>query len=251
MKINTKIFSVPPYISTSWTNVSALHMKSGVLVVSLIDGETIEVPGLNAASIEHVFTTHANYLEAEEGQGQEMAMQPLKSGIIHSIRPFTEMINPNMLPDDEATFRLSIGTLGELGSVLHHNQSQSDTPEIPQEILHKIAEITKIVAPQDFVPPKPEPHCNCTHCQIARALNPHGPNVFVQQKELDLVEKEEEISDKDLHFQQWEIVQSGDQLYNVTNRLDTDEKYSVYLGHPVGCTCGKENCEHVVAVLKS
>ncbi|NGX33463.1 MAG: hypothetical protein K1060chlam4_01531, partial [Candidatus Anoxychlamydiales bacterium] len=40
-------------------------------------------------------------------------------------------------------------------------------------------------------------------------------------------------------------------LYRVTNPLDENEHYSVFLKDPIGCTCGKKNCEHVKAVLNS
>ena len=48
-----------------------------------------------------------------------------------------------------------------------------------------------------------------------------------------------------------EITQTGDKLFTVVNKLDPQENYHVYLGHPVGCTCGKQGCEHILVVLKS
>jgi hypothetical protein len=61
----------------------------------------------------------------------------------------------------------------------------------------------------------------------------------------------EEISDDDLKFRDWEIAQTEANLYSVTNPLDPSEHYSVFLGEPLGCTCGSKNCEHIKAVLKS
>ena len=43
----------------------------------------------------------------------------------------------------------------------------------------------------------------------------------------------------------------NDKLFTVINKLDQQEKYNVFLGEPVGCTCGKQGCEHMLAVLKS
>ena len=63
--------------------------------------------------------------------------------------------------------------------------------------------------------------------------------------------KEEIVSDAELHFREWDIKQLEKQLYNVTNPLDTTEHYQVFLGTPLGCTCGKTNCEHIRAVLNS
>jgi hypothetical protein len=87
------------------------------------------------------------------------------------------------------------------------------------------------------------PHCNCFHCQIARVLKPNKEDT--QQNE------EQEISAEDLQFEQWIITHTGDQLYSVINKLDDSEQYNVYLGEPIGCTCGQTGCEHLLAVLKS
>jgi len=62
---------------------------------------------------------------------------------------------------------------------------------------------------------------------------------------------EEEVSAEDLKFRDWDIVQSGDDVYIVTNPLNAEEQYNVYLGNPVGCTCGQPNCEHIRSVLNS
>jgi hypothetical protein len=35
------------------------------------------------------------------------------------------------------------------------------------------------------------------------------------------------------------------------NPLDHKEHYNVFLGDPIGCSCGNNNCEHIQAVLKS
>lgn len=245
MKINQKIFSIPPYISTCWSNVRALHMDGAALIVTLNDGKTIQIPGLSTPIVEGIFTTHANFLE--QLNSSENSMQ---SGITSVMNPFTDIFPQD--PQSDSHFRLTIGSLDELGSVMHHNSQQSNAPDIPKEILEKIVSITKIVAPEDLTLPKAEPHCNCTHCQIARALDPQEEPQPVLQNVLPHKEKEEEIvSETELSFQQWDITQTGNQLFTVANRLDPQEKYNVFLGNPVGCTCGKSGCEHIIAVLKS
>jgi hypothetical protein len=65
------------------------------------------------------------------------------------------------------------------------------------------------------------------------------------------LEEIEEVSDEDLKFRDWEIKQTAEQLYTVTNPLDANEHYNVFLGSPLGCTCGDKNCEHIRAVLTS
>jgi hypothetical protein len=63
--------------------------------------------------------------------------------------------------------------------------------------------------------------------------------------------KEELVSDDELKFRTWDISQSNEKLYIVSNPLDDHEHYSVYLGEPIGCTCGQKLCEHVRAVLNN
>lgn len=161
-------------------------------------------------------------------------------------------LNRSLLEGDgESSLTFGFGTFDSLGSALHHNENQSDIPNLPKEILSKISAIAKIVAPEDGQAlPKPEPHCNCTHCQIARAVH----EGFAETSDVSirgLAQPEEVIKDTDLNFQQWDIQQIEEKLFSVTHKLDANEKYRVYLGHPVGCTCGKEGCEHILAVLKS
>ena len=237
MKINKKILSIPPYISTSWDHVLALKMKNSDLVVCLTDGHTIDIPGLKPEIVEAIFFCHASYLESQEKRQQQQS---------RSNHPFNFLETEN---EAASPFRFGFGTFDALGSSLQHNPSQANGPDLPQEVLSKITAIAKIVAPDSAVDiPKPEPKCNCIHCQIARAIQIgiNGPEAQSEEGEM-----EEEIKPEDLHFQQWEIEQSGDKLYTVINRLDAKERYSVFLGHPVGCTCGKQGCEHILAVLKS
>lgn len=227
IKITDKTLSIPPYISTSWSRIAALHMKGGILAITLVDGDTVHIPNLNSDAINQIFQHHALYLEKEQTQ---------------SSLDFSKSKNP--IEQEEPAIRLAFGTsLEGLGNMMQHNPSQADSPDLPPEILQKIGAISKIIGPTDEVLlPKAEPGCNCFHCQIARALNPvaHQPEA-----------EEPEVHDEELQFQQWTITQTGEKLFSVVNRLDEHEKYNVYLGQPVGCTCGKQGCEHILAVLKS
>lgn len=229
MKINDKILSIPPYISTGWDNVRTLHVKENTLVVSLKDGEIVTVPNLSHDIITSVFSAHAAYLEHKtqaNAPGQDFAQ-------------LFSQEQKEALP-----FQLGIGNPENLGSVLHHNPAQRNAPALPSALLEKIAAVAKIIAPDAIVGiPKPEEGCNCLHCQIARALH--------SSLNAEPHDVEEEVLPEDLTFRQWDVVQTGDNLYTVTNTLDPQEKYSVFLGNPIGCTCGQPNCEHIVAVLKS
>ncbi len=70
MKINSKILSIPPYISTSWKNIASLHIETQqpmlILVVTLLSGVRIEVPDLESTMMEAIFAAHTRFLEQEE-----------------------------------------------------------------------------------------------------------------------------------------------------------------------------------------
>lgn len=221
MKINDKILSLPPYISTSWKNIVSLQVEnkpSGlVLAIELITGSRIDVPHLDRPTLEKIFAAHAQYLEHESGQKK-------------APQSFT------------FPFPMNLPGLDGFNGILQHNLEQANSPELPPELLEKIVVMSNTMGLEDVsLLPKAEPHCNCPHCQIMRAI--HGTQ--------DAPAIEEEVSEADLKFRTWDINQSSDNLYVVTNPLEPKEHYSVFLGDPIGCTCGQKNCEHIQAVLKS
>lgn len=229
MKINDKILCLPPYISTSWRNVSSIQYKNDELVINLKDGEPVHIPNLSPHIIESVFDAHAHFVETQIELPGNPLMTPQFQG--------------------DSPFKIGFSTTDGLGAALQHNPEQAEAPDLPPEMLEKLGAIAKIVAPEDIDSlPKPEPHCNCVHCQIAKAIQ---KSINSNSPVLEVKNDEEVISDEELRFQEWDITQTGDQLFTVVNRLDSHEKYRVYLGHPVGCTCGKPGCEHILAVLKS
>lgn len=238
-KINQKLLSIPPYISTSWKNINTLHMKEiegkPVLVIALHNGTSIDIPGLEKSLIEEIFEAHSRYVE---GETKEPQMESLKT-----FEPSKEDVSFSFgLP-----FQMSGGdTSLNPSSFLEHNPSQANAPEMPKDVIQKITSITKALGMdmEQMSIPKAEPHCNCPYCQIARVIHENGENTSSETIE-------EEVSDEDLTFRDWDIKQEDDKLYVVSNPLNTDEHYQVYLGNPVGCTCGKKNCEHVRTVLNS
>lgn len=245
MKINNKILFIPPYISTTWNNIRTLSLKDNRLTVSLANDSIVEIPNLDTEHLELIYNTHANFIENQPTPHQEhLSFSRLPFA---NATPLFNKVTPTL---EDPSLSFGLGTFDSLGSALHHNESQSHMPDLPKEILSKISAIAKIVAPEDGQSlPKPELHCNCTHCQIARAVQ-DGLGIEINEIKQPLT-IEEEVDDRDLNFQQWDIQQTGEKLFSVCHRLDSNDKYSVYLGHPVGCTCGKEGCEHILAVLKS
>ena len=143
-----------------------------------------------------------------------------------------------------APFRMLFGTLESLTQALQHNPTYANLAPLPQEIVSKIEMLAKQMPPEElgnFL--HPIDGCNCMYCQISRILkgSPHA-----EQKPA----LEEEVGEEELRFEEWSVESVGDKLYSVTNKLDPSEQYRVFLGDPIGCTCGKQNCEHIVAVLR-
>ena len=233
MHIDYKILSIPPYISTSWDYIASLSIdpvQASTLIVTLMDGTHIHVPKLDAMTLEGIFATHAKVIQLKNKQlpsqpagfrGQQFSFElPVKDGLI-------DMQN--------------------LNTFIQHNPDQAESPDLPGEIIAKIQEITKTMGLTDEqLIPKPEPHCNCIHCQIARAMR-----TGLEEGSGALLELEEIVTDDELQFRSWDVAQTSDKLYIVSNPLDSDEHYNVFLGESIGCTCGHPHCEHVKAVLNS
>lgn len=242
MRINQKILSIPPYISTAWKNVISLHVEhmegTSVLIIGLYNGSSIEIPHLETNVVEAVFAAHEKFLEQEAASNL-----PQKNSTPTSIFP-------SGMSDESATIvRLPIrfDMEGNMGNLLQHNPEAANSPNLPPEMLEKISAISKAVGFENTDQfPKPEPHCNCMHCQIMRKIHGESP----QKIEIEH-QTEEEISAEDLKFREWDIQSFEDQFYLVTNPLAPQETYTVFLGKPVGCTCGQANCEHIRAVLNS
>lgn len=216
MKINDKIINIPPYISTSWDNITSLFTISDLLIVVLKNGAKIEIPNLKGEMIEEIFKIHSKVLEDKS-------------------KPKTSIsFGLPAMPSGLETFTSS----------MQHNPEQKNAPDMPSEMLDKIANIAKLFAEEANIDlPKPENNCNCMHCQISRALQ---LGMGINPENLD-----EEVDEKDLKFRDWDIFEEGAYLYKVVNPLDEKEHYSVFLKDPIGCTCGKKNCEHIKAVLNS
>ncbi|MBN1914841.1 MAG: hypothetical protein JW769_03010 [Parachlamydiales bacterium] len=222
MKITDEILSLPPYISTSWKNIQSLSMPQdrqfSMLIITLSDGKRVEIPDLGKELIETIFDAHARFLEKNQSEAEKIS-HSFKLGIPFSLDGNSESFNTSLL----------------------HNPNQADTADLPKEILEKIISIGKIIG-IDNMPGLSEAikDCNCIHCQIARAFKGSSDTT-----------SEETVSDEDLKFTEWNISQKEEKLYRVTNPLDEHEYYDVFLGNPIGCTCGKKDCEHIMAVLRS
>lgn len=221
-KIDNHIICIPPYVSTTWDQVTFVQTEVDpateqlIVLLHLANGKLISVPNLDASIIDIIFNAHLKHLEQKKSTGFSFPMEQI------------------------AGFKIGFPGVENLHDLMQHDLSKSQTPDLPKEVLEKISGMAKLVTGGDLEAfPKPEPHCNCMHCQLAKAI--HG------------VKKEEEeiVTDEDLTFRSWDIHKCGEKLYTVRNPIDPDEHYNVFLGTPVGCTCGNPHCEHIKAVLSS
>lgn len=226
MIINDKILSIPPYVSTTWKQISSLHQNENkALIITLRTGVSIEIPSLPDEVISAIF-----FLHAEHAQIEKAPLLPTASD------GFTAL-----------SFPLSIdaGLLEMTSTFLQHDPSKMDAQAIPQELVDKLQLIARKLGPIDEEKmPQAEPHCHCPHCQIVRAIR----SAHNHSNEEVL---EEEVAEADLRFKEWDIAEIRKDTYSVTNPLDKAEEYTVYLGNPIGCTCGDSHCEHIKAVLQS
>lgn len=257
MKFSEKYLSIPPYISTSWSNVKALQMSGNLLVITLADDSRIHIPDLDFEALEQIFEVHASYLESSSRTTESPPKLTEFPPKLQIMKGLSNQLASDIFLEQSVALPFRIGTMSSieaLGAAMQHSLEHANAPDLPREVLKKIASIATIIAPADLNQfPQPEPHCNCLHCQIARAINEGlEGNVNPSCKErCPSQESDEEVCDTDLTFQQWDIHQSGERLFVVSNKLDPKESYRVFLGEPVGCTCGRSGCEHMLAVLHS
>jgi hypothetical protein len=236
IKITPNVLHIPPYISTSWKEVSSLSYdtQNSLLIIILKNKNKIEIPYLSSHDLEQIFEAHASFLEKETKE--QPPIQP--------VQPFSNPLGSGL----GFSFPMNLGDMKELGnlsSAMQHDLNHKNDPDLPKELLDKFSKISEALGLNlQENAPEAEPHCNCYHCQIARALSG-------SKKNTEQASMEEPVSDEDLKFRTWDIVQKGEKLYEVTNPLDPKETYQVFLGDPIGCTCGHNDCEHIQAVLHS
>lgn len=243
-KIDEKILFIPPYISTTWDRILYLHTSEEashetVFFIHLVDGCTIRITNLDPSLLRDAFSAHMRYLEKQNPPA--LGKKEESNGLGEFFQQMTQLL-PKQLLNIPIKINIPKEFLGveNLEMAFQHTPEQAHLPDLPQEVLERICSTVKAVCHQDIHNfPKPEPHCNCMHCQLGRAIHQKGEA------------QEEVVSDEELTFRSWDIQECGEKMYTVTNPLDAKEQYNVYLGSPVGCTCGQSECEHIRAVLYS
>lgn len=245
MKINNSILSIPPYISTSWKNILSLHVEytstnEKELVITLTNQSKIFIPNLEDSLLEEIFNAHASFFEKSANTSiSSKEEQKLSSSLLFSQPPSVAFGFPMKGKEIDPL------SLASFGGLMGHSQEQANAEDLPEQMLKKISTLSKMIGldKQSDHLPKAEPHCNCPYCQVARAI-------AGSEKE-KIKEEEEIVSDEELTFRDWDIQEISGDLYEVSNPLEGEERYQVFLGSPIGCTCGNKDCEHIKAVLKS
>jgi hypothetical protein len=241
IRITSKLIFIPPYLSATWSQVKSLRVEGEsedfTLRVTLADGHTVAIPHLDSQTVEQAFAEHARYVETMSDGEEKGAKNQLIEGQVPA-GPLQGLLGMPITFDFPATME-------SMGSVLAHNPEQADSPALPAEVLNRIAAIARAVGGDAQTLPPFEANCNCLYCQIARALQ--GGTLTHEEEE----SAAEPVSDDELRFRTWDVEQTGEKVYTVTNPLEAKEQYSVFLGEPIGCTCGLKNCEHVRAVLNT
>ncbi|CAM0117412.1 hypothetical protein [Rhabdochlamydiaceae symbiont of Dictyostelium giganteum] len=228
MKITSQIVSIPPYISTSWKNIVSFHTKGDsseqIVIVELKSGDKVFIPDLKQEEITTLFLAHAKFLE-------ESLQEPAKEIKAAAFSPPFPL--PFLFPNFEG-----------FSALIQHDIDKKDHPNLPPELMEKLVPIlqTLISEEPNLLSPS-EPDCNCPHCQIMEHVL-GSTDAFIEEDD-DVVSLEE------LKFRVWDIEEKTPRLYNVKNPSDAKEEYTVFLGTPLGCTCGFSGCEHIQAVLKS
>src|SRR5579883_478597 len=159
MKITSNIFSLPPYISTTWQNIIALHIRheegADLLVVDLLNGNRIEVPHLDVETLGKIFAMHEAFHEKE-------IAKPISSLQKNDLNSLLSLHLPAKLFGEG---------LEKISGVLQHNPEAADTPDLPPEFLERVAKIAESLGIEDINSvPSPSDGCNCLFCQISRTM---------------------------------------------------------------------------------
>ncbi|NDE63904.1 MAG: hypothetical protein EB053_06075 [Chlamydiae bacterium] len=249
MKINHRVLHIPPYISCKWSEIASIGVESiegqNVLHVQLLSGARAIVPNLTQDEIDLVFKMHVQHLEAA-------AEEEEKFKNVKEIPFFSNLFQP---PPMDANVATSFGApisfhfdATDPSSLFQgHNPQFANSPALPKEILDKITLIAKAIGGEMVKEVEPVDLCNCFFCQIARALHnerkdekkPHIPKNLPKDLLSGGIDPE------------WMVEEVGPHMFKVTSRDEPGILYQVYLGDPLGCSCGSNRCQHIVAALKT
>ncbi len=264
MKITSSIVSIPPYISARWNDVTSVRKTAeDVIEISLANGTIVPISGLSKETVEQIFSCHLESMEIQKTPGEEEEEKyPASSDAISqpSIRQedmakLVHLVQSGIKEIMALILKLGSTAISSMGKALEHDPNNANLPPLSEEMKEKVVMLLNIVPKDDILSmPAPEAECNCMYCQINRILRKaiaqkdEEPNKTDSNTSHD---GDEAVDERELEFSEWTVTPISDKLFVVRNKLDQHEEYRVFLGNPIGCTCGKANCEHIVAVLRS
>lgn len=240
MKITSQILSIPPFLSTRWDYIQSIRVQEKSLLITLQSGPPCSIPGLTDEQISQIFSSFALYAQPhkEEQKTDEILKKDLTQLVEGVKKGFNEFVS--------LLSKLG-GQSGSFAKALEHDPSNAHLPPLPPEAIGRVEMLLQIVPEEDILSmPEPVAHCNCMYCQVQRLLR----TALLKRKKFPENEGEP-VDENELKFNEWIVEPGEDKVYIVRNKLNPHEEYKVFLGEPLGCTCGKANCEHIIAVLRS
>ena len=241
IKITNTILSIPPHISSRWEFIQSLRVQEGKLIITLKDGSSCPIPSLTQEEISTIFSafaSNAHSLEEDEKKKEDLLKKDLSQLVDGIKRGFSDFMN--------LISKQGGSPLG-FAKALEHDPSNAHLAPLPPEAKKRVEMLLQIVPEDEILSMhEPVPHCNCMYCQVQRLLR----EALFKKKHL-IEDEGEPVEESELKFTEWDVESLGDNLYIVRSKLNPQEEYRVFLGEPLGCTCGKANCEHIIAVLRS
>lgn len=249
MKINQRVLHIPPYISCKWSEIASIGVENiegkDLLHVQLLSGARATVPNLNQDEIDLIFKMHVHHLEEvadEEERFKNVKEIPFFSNLFQA-----PPMDANVATSFGAPISFHLDANDPSSLFQGHNPQFSNSPPLPKEILDKITLIAKAIGGEMIKEVEPVELCNCFFCQIARALKnerieerkPHVPKNLPKDLLRGGIDPE------------WMVDEVGPNMFKVISREEPGMVYQVYLGHPIGCSCGSNRCQHIIAALKT
>lgn len=205
------------------------------------------IPNLPSSMQELLFSCHIEAIERTQKTDHHSPV--LRQEDLHAI---LNAVQTGIKEIMALILKLGSSAISSVGKVLEHDPNNSHLPPIAEEMKKKILLLLNVVPKEDILAmPTPVLGCNCMYCQINRTLR---EGIGIHESDLEEnrdQENDDTVDEKDLEFSEWNVTPISEKLFLVRNKLDEHEEYRVFLGNPIGCTCGKANCEHIVAVLRS
>lgn len=287
MRLHAHYISFPPYICCSWSQICSITSSQHpegykAVTISLKSGEKVYLPELLPTEERDLFKAYMQYLKkskkpsSKESQPEsrpepsqeaikrlEMLnqLQRGKSGLSTQLRELLESsssLSLSQLTDkamargtplsDMIVFSTEQSPMQQSTTLLmRHDPLANNSAILPKELLRKIRCFSKkILSPKEFAPANESvPGCHCPFCQITRAIE-EG----LHSNELTLQEGEEIVSDKDLSFAKWRVLDLGNERFELTNPSDTSQRFVVEIKPEIKCSCGNKGCEHIVTILE-